>query len=75
MVRAVRNLRCIIFKFGITILVQKNKNPNEMTIDVLHIPDLTLKLCVFYTFCLSYFPYDGKNSTRSSKSNGKNKKF
>ena len=34
--------------------------------DLLHIPDLILK---------SYVPYDGQNSTRSSKSNGMDNKF
>ena len=37
----------------------------------LHNPDLILKLHDFIPFsCKSYFPYEGQNGTRSSKSNG-----
>ena len=39
-----------------------------MSIDILHIPDLILKLYVFIPFFYkSYFPYDGQSGNRSSK--------
>jgi len=43
--------------------------------DVLHIPDLILKLFFLNFFQTSYFPYDGQNGSQSSKSNGKDNKF
>jgi hypothetical protein len=44
-----------------------------MSIDILHIPDLILKLYVLIPFFnKSYFPYDGQNGNRS---NGKDDEF
>ena len=39
----------------------------DHAIDILHIPDLII--------LQGYFPYDGQNSTRSSKSNGNDNEF
>jgi hypothetical protein len=46
--------------------------------DLLHIPDLILKLYAFYTFFYwSYFPYDGPNGTWPvlARAMEKNKEF
>ena len=41
----------------------------------MHIPNLIMKLHLFYLFNTSYFPYDRQNGSRFSKSNGRDKEF
>ena len=43
--------------------------------DLLHIPDLILKLYDLILFYKSYFHYEGQTGTWSSKSNRKENKF
>ena len=53
-----------------------NRVPMVLTrIDILHIPDLILKLYVLYLNNASYLPYDWQNCTLLSKSNGKDNEF
>jgi hypothetical protein len=44
-------------------------------IDLFHISDLILKINVFIIFYVNYFPYDGQDGIRSSKSNEKDNGF
>jgi len=56
----------------VSILHEQGSKFDVHIIDHLHIPDLILKLCVFYR---SYFPYGGQNCTCSRKGKGKDKEF